>query len=266
MNKNTDTTITTEVRDIVKFQFPAIIQTAAKELTAITDQDGNPWFVAKEVCEVLGFDRATDATKYLDADEQTVIKNHSLTTSRNPNVTIINEPGLYSLILRSRKPAAKAFKRWVTHEVLPQIRKTGAYTAQPEMTTDQKLQTLALGVIELNQWLKAAQPKIAYCDTFATLKGSSTLSLVAKHIGWGPYKLRAQLRQDGILYKRGGINLPAPLYLEKGFFEKCTGSDGYGTPRRQARVTAKGILYLASRYGNKSAKSNPELRLIKTLS
>jgi prophage antirepressor-like protein len=263
MKKNTGTTSTTEVRDIVKFQFPATIQTTAKELTAITDQDGNPWFVAKEVCEVLGFDRATDATKYLDADEQTVIRNHSLTSSRNPNVTIINEPGLYSLILRSRKPEAKAFKRWVTHEVLPTIRETGAYTAQPEMTTEQKIQNLVLDVIELNQWLNAAQPKVDYYDTFATLKGSSTLSLVAKHLGWGPYKFRAKLRQEGILFERGGINLPAPLYVEKKFFEKSTGSNGYGSARRQARVTAKGILFLAGLYGKKSAKQKPELRLVK---
>lgn len=80
------------------------------------------------MCEILGFDRAIDAVKYLDPDEKNkVIIDHLNRTRGNPYRTIINEPGLYSLILKSRKLEAKAFKRWVTHEVLPQIRKTGKY-------------------------------------------------------------------------------------------------------------------------------------------
>jgi prophage antirepressor-like protein len=88
-------------------------------------KDGEPWFVAKDICETLGFKYASDATKYLDIDERTLINNPS--GIGGSTTTIINESGLYSLILRSRKPEAKAFKKWVTSEVLPTIRKHGAY-------------------------------------------------------------------------------------------------------------------------------------------
>ena len=100
----------------------------------ITDEKGDPWFVAKDVCGVLGLD-TSNLSKVLDVDEfmtvhYTVIG--GAPRKGNPNDIIINEPGLYSLILRSRKPEARAFKRWITHEVLPQIRKAGGYGMAPE--------------------------------------------------------------------------------------------------------------------------------------
>lgn len=91
----------------------------------VIEQNGEPWFVAADVCRALDIDPT--ATRRLDDDEKDTLR---LTqgTSGNPNVTIVNEPGLYSLVLGSRKPEAKAFKRWITHEVIPSIRKTGSYT------------------------------------------------------------------------------------------------------------------------------------------
>jgi len=91
------------------------------------DEEGNPWFVDKDICRILGFRDTHDGTKYLDSDEVSTCPDNSSGQVRH--IKIINEPGLYSLILRSRKPEAKAFKRWVTHgseaadEVLPTIRK-----------------------------------------------------------------------------------------------------------------------------------------------
>lgn len=93
----------------------------------IVDRGGEPWFVAKDVCDVLQIKNSRQATSYLDGDERDVITND--TPSGEQEMSIVSEAGLYSLILRSRKPEAKAFKRWVTHEVLPSIRKTGAYVA-----------------------------------------------------------------------------------------------------------------------------------------
>ena len=85
--------------------------------------DGEPWFVAGDVCSILDITNTTRATDGLDDDEKGL---HTVNTpGGNQQVSIVNEPGLYSLILRSRKPEAKAFKRWITHEVLPTIRKTG---------------------------------------------------------------------------------------------------------------------------------------------
>lgn len=94
----------------------------------VVEQNGEPWFVAVDVCRCLEVDTTT--VRRLDDDEKNTMR---LTqgTSGNPNVTVINEPGLYSLVLGSRKPEAKAFKRWITHEVIPSIRKHGAY-ATPE--------------------------------------------------------------------------------------------------------------------------------------
>lgn len=89
--------------------------------------DGEPWFVAADVCKALEIGNPTDATRRLDADELTLVSIEG--TNNGLPVNAVNEPGLYTLILGSRKPEAKAFKRWITHEVIPAIRKHGAYTS-----------------------------------------------------------------------------------------------------------------------------------------
>lgn len=101
----------------------------------IVEKDGEPWFVAKDVCNILEIKNIRDTlNKCLDEDERGV--DIIYTPGGNQEMTIVSEAGLYSLILRSRKPEAKAFKRWVTHEVLPSIRKTGAYLS-PGMSNEQ---------------------------------------------------------------------------------------------------------------------------------
>lgn len=92
-------------------------------------RDGEPWFVAKDVCECLELGNPSQAIARLEDDERCLISNEALRT--NGETAVVSEPGLYSLVLGSRKPEAKAFKRWVTHEVLPSIRKTGKYEAHP---------------------------------------------------------------------------------------------------------------------------------------
>ena len=93
--------------------------------------EGEPWFVAADVCRALGLGNSSDAIRKLDADEKDGV---DLTDpiGRKQNTAIISEPGLYALVLGSRKPEAKAFKRWITHEVIPSIRKTGGYIAGQE--------------------------------------------------------------------------------------------------------------------------------------
>ena len=141
----------------------------------IIEKDGEPWFVAKDVCHVLGIAKVDSAIRSLDEDEKDA---HSMSTlGGNQDLSVISEAGLYSLIFRSRKAEAKAFKRWVTHEVLPSIRKTGAYLA-PNLPLE-KLQKIieAIGeqykmLIESNSVLRqqleyAAQfiPKTKYGST-----------------------------------------------------------------------------------------------------
>lgn len=95
----------------------------------VIDLDGEPWFVAADVCRALDITNVGNALARLDDDEKGSIRLTDVTSNGgNPNVSIVNEPGLYSLVLGSRKPEAKAFKRWITHDVIPSIRKTGSYT------------------------------------------------------------------------------------------------------------------------------------------
>ncbi|MBQ3625676.1 MAG: Bro-N domain-containing protein [Synergistaceae bacterium] len=103
-------------------------------------QDGEPWWVAKDVCNVLELADVTSALRGLDDDEKVLRKiSGELSSSGNPNIMTINESGLYTLIIRSNKPEAKKFRRWVTHEVLPSIRKTGSYnTARKYKVSDIK--------------------------------------------------------------------------------------------------------------------------------
>ena len=96
-------------------------------------KDGEVWFVAKDVCDVLELTNPTEAIRALDDDEKSTLRISEGTSPKggNPNVNIINEPGLYALVFRSNKPEAKAFARWVRHEVLPQVMHTGSYNVQP---------------------------------------------------------------------------------------------------------------------------------------
>lgn len=112
---------TTTNNAITTFQFPLTIGRDVN--VRITDQNGNPWFIAKDVCEILGHTNPTVAIESLDEDERA-----KLNLGRQGEANIINESGLYSLILKSRKPEAKRFKKWVTNDVLPTIRKKGSYS------------------------------------------------------------------------------------------------------------------------------------------
>jgi prophage antirepressor-like protein len=115
------------------------------QVRVVTDEQGSPWFVAADVCTVLAVGNSRDALTRLDDDEKGVASIH--TPGGIQSMTTVNEPGLYSLILGSRKPEAKRFKRWVTHEVLPAIRRTGHYGAVPQaaagLTAEQAAQIAA---------------------------------------------------------------------------------------------------------------------------
>lgn len=138
--------------EIRKFDF------RGASLRTLTDGAGEPWFVAKDVCDILEISNNRDAISQLDSDEKnTVVISDGI--PGNPNKTIISEPGLYKLIMRSRKPEAKEFQRWVTHEVLPQIRKTGGYI--PTSDADDDMTILAKAVMIGQRTMEAQKQKIA---------------------------------------------------------------------------------------------------------
>ena len=123
-------------------------------LRTLTDENGEPWFVAKDVCDILEISNPSDALKRLDDDERS-----RFNLGRQGETNIVNEAGLYVLVLGSRKPEAHEFKRWVTHEVLPQIRKTGGYI--PTTDADDDMTILAKAVMIGQRTMEAQKQRIA---------------------------------------------------------------------------------------------------------
>lgn len=118
--------------EIQKFDFKGA------SLRTLTDKAGEPWFVAKDVCDILGTD-TRDLHKILESDEITNVDSIHIAQNGGKAPLIISEPGLYRLVMKSRKPEAKEFQRWVTHEVLPSIRKHGGYMAGQERMTPEQM-------------------------------------------------------------------------------------------------------------------------------
>ncbi|MYR28639.1 MULTISPECIES: BRO family protein [unclassified Streptomyces] len=176
--------------------------------------DAEPWWVAADVCAVLEIANPSQAVSYLDEDERdsTLITNEGGGQSRPAN--IVNEPGLYSLILRSRKPQAKAFKRWITHEVIPSIRRTGSYSAPapalPDLTTPQGVLALAQQftrtaeqLVEADRRVKELEPKALAHDTLmAAQDGDVLVRQAAKTLGWRESDLRGFLLDEKLIYRR----------------------------------------------------------------
>ena len=132
-------------------------------------QDGEPWFVAADVCKALEIGNPTDVMRRLDADERTLVSIEG--ASNGLPVNAVNEPGLYTLVLTSRKPEAKAFKRWITHEVIPSIRKHGGYL------TPQKVEEVLLNpdtIIQLATQLKEERARTAALTTQITVDAPYT--------------------------------------------------------------------------------------------
>ena len=193
----------------------------------VSDRNGEAWFVAKDVCSALGLGRQQDSTRYLDADE----KGECLvnTTSGDQQMVIVSEPGFYKLVMKSRKPEAKAFQRWVTHEVLPSIRKQGGYmTARADETPEQimaRALMLAKDTMDRQQReIAELRPKALFADAVAASDGTCLIGELAKmmrqngvHVGQN--RLFEWLRRDGFLGKTGSnYNVPTQMAMERGLF------------------------------------------------
>lgn len=234
-------------------------------LRTLTDEAGEPWFVAKDVCDILGHSNVSMALDRLDDDERS-----KFNLGRQGETNIVNEAGLYSLVLGSRKPEAHEFKRWVTHEVLPQIRKTGGYI--PTTDADDDMTILAKAVMigqrtmeaqkrriaEQSEHIKALEPKARFADAVAASDGTCLIGELAKMLRQngldiGQNRLFEILRQDGYLGKTGSNrNVPTQRAMDLGLFRiketAITHSDGHVTINRTAKVTGKGQTYFISRY------------------
>ncbi|MBU8787993.1 phage antirepressor [Bacillus sp. FSL K6-0138] len=231
-------------------------------------KNGEPWFVAKDVCDVLEIGNPSQALSRLDEDEKnTVILNEGI---GNPNKTIVNEPGLYSLILGSRKPEAKQFKRWITHEVIPTIRKTGGYVAnddlfiqtylpQADEQTKQLFKVTLHTMKEQSKQIEVMKPKALFADAVETSESSILVGELAKilqqnGVKIGQNRLFRWLRENGYLIRKKGesLNLPTQRSMDMGLFEikKSTivNSDGSIRTTRTPKVTGKGQIYFVNKF------------------
>lgn len=223
---------------------------------------GEPWFSAVDVCRVLEIGNPSQAMTRLDGDEVTLISNEG---SRESNY--VSEPGLYSLILGSRKPEARAFKRWVTHEVIPAIRRRGLYAtpaAAEAMLADPDAMIAALQALKAER-AKAAEleasnaemaPKALFADAVAASDTSILVGEMAKllkqnGVDTGQKRFFEWLRANGFLMKGGtSKNMPTQRSMELGLFEikERTVSNPDGTVRitKTPKVTGKGQVYFTN--------------------
>ena len=252
--------------EIQKFDFKGA------SLRTLTDEAGEPWFVAKDVCDILEISNPSDALKRLDDDERS-----RFNLGRQGETNIVNEAGLYALVLGSRKPEAHEFKRWVTHEVLPQIRRTGGYI--PTTDADDDMTILAKAVMIGQRTMEAQKRKIAsqqsrivelepkarFADAVAASDGTCLVGELAKMLRQngmdiGQNRLFRLLQADGYLGKSGSNrNVPTQRAMDLGLFRiketTVTHADGHTTVSRTPKVTSKGQRYFIDRYWGRTQPS-----------
>lgn len=224
--------------------------------------NGEPYFVGKDVAEILGY---TNPSKALSdrVDEEDKLNNESLSSLGQRGGWLINESGLYSLILSSKLPTARRFKRWVTSEVLPTIRRHRVYAvdevlANPDMLIEALLQLKAER--EINQALKETvavqnqqivemKPKASYYDVVLNCKDLVAISVIAKDYGWSANRMNQYLHQKGVQYKQGNkIWLLYQKYAEMGYTNTRThsypGNDGTMHTAVHTYWTQQGRLFI----------------------
>lgn len=246
------------MQEIIKFENESF-----GSIRVTQDESGEPWFVAKDVCNALGLTNTTEALRGLDNDEVSNITNSEVAQNGGRSPRIVSEPGFYKLVMRSRKPEAKAFQRWVTHEVLPSIRKRGGYMASVKDETPEETMArafiLAKETIERkNREIAEMKPKALFADAVSTsdkcmLVGELAKVLRQNGVQMGQKRLFSWLRDNGYLMKRGSsYNLPTQKAMEMELFEvketAINHSDGHVSTNFTTKVTPKGQQYFINKF------------------
>ena len=233
-------------------------------------------WVLKDVCGILGIEKYRDAATRLDDDEREPVLVDTL--GGRQEMIAVTESGLYSIILLSRKPEAKKFKRWVTHEVLPTIRKHGAYVTPAkleELMNDPDSWIKVLTALKEERAAKERlrleatenKPKVIFADAVSVSEGTILIGELAKilkgnGIEIGQNRLFEKLRQDGYLIKRKGTDYNAPTQraMDLGLFRvketAITHSDGHVTISKTTKVTGKGQQYFINLFLGKGVNEN----------
>lgn len=222
--------------------------------------NGEPWFVGKDVADVLGYQNASKAlSDHVDDDDK--LNNESLSSLGQRGGWLINESGVYALIFGSKLPNAKDFKHWVTSEVLPSIRKTGSYSltdsyqiedpierAKRWIEEQQEKKQLQLTVSVQTQQIAELQPKASYYDVVLNCKDLLSITDIAKDYGKSGKWLNKHLYEKGVQFKQAGIWLLYQKYAEQGYTSTKTqpyaGSDGEVHSKVHTYWTQKGRLFI----------------------
>lgn len=230
--------------------------------------EDEPWFVATDICNALEIANVTQAVQRLDDDERSMFN-----IGRQGEANCVNEYGLYNLVLASRKKEAKEFKRWITHEVLPSIRKNGGYIAGQETLSDDELMAKAIlvankkiaerdAIIERQQAvIEEQKPKTIFADAVSTSKTSILIGDLAKlirqnGIDIGEKRLFEWLRNHHYLISQKGSswNMPTQRSMDMGLFEvserTVQNPDGSVRITRTTKVTGKGQIYFVNKFLN----------------
>ena len=178
---------------------------SGQQVRVVTDEHGEPWFVATDVATVLGLGNIHSSLSLLDDDETAL---HTVESGRQ--VSVVNESGLYSLVLRSRKSEAKEFKRWITREVLPALRRTGRYSVTPETNpaeiTRADLARMVLAAEEelavVSAALKSAEPAIEYHDRYVVNDDAVTMKVWGQQFGLTERQAYDLLLERKVIYRR----------------------------------------------------------------
>lgn len=227
----------------------------------VLEQNGEPWFVAKEIAEILQYKEPHKAV-VRHVDEEDRMKRPILSNGGNQDTWLINESGLYSLILSSKLPNAKDFKRWVTSEVLPSIRKYGSFNMAIPRTLPDALNAYARE-IEAHQktqaLLEAQRPKVLFADSVAASHTSILVGELAKILhqngikDMGQNRLFTWMRNNGYLISRKGTdyNSPTQKAMELGLFQIketiVSHADGHTSISKTTKVTGKGQQYFINK-------------------
>ncbi len=224
---------------------PQIFSFEGSQIRVIIDQQGEPWFIASDVAEILGYYKTSNATRVLEDDEKGA---HNVSTlGGSQKTTTVNESGLYSLIFASRKQEARKFKKWVTSDVLPTIRKTGGYNQQIDLGDTKLLHKLLLNytdkVIQLEGKLANDQPKVNFYDNFINTDGLYNLQNAARALNCHPNLFINSLKNHYLFYQ-GNALVPYQKYRDQGLFVvKSNITDNKS--RCQTYITPKGLRYFA---------------------
>lgn len=224
-------------------------------------QGDEPWFVAKDIADTLGYQNGSrDVNRHTDEEDRT--KAMVFDGNQNKETILINESGLYSLVLSSKLPNAKQFRRWVTSEVLPSLRKYGTYSTDIPRTLPDALKAYANEIEEHNKTkalLEEQKPKVLFADAVnashtSILVGDLAKLLRQNGLDIGQNRLFEKLRQEGYLIKQKGesYNMPTQRSMDMKLFEvkesTFTNPDGSTHITKTSKVTGKGQIYFANRY------------------